>query len=77
MFDTAFTGDDTSIGHRPRERCSVFVDAIAALRSGDDYFKQLGFTTAHELGHPKNSAQNCQDAILPKREAANGGVGDA
>ena len=54
MFDTAFSGDDTSIGHRPREGCSVFVDAIAALRSGDDYFKQLGFTTAHELGHVFN-----------------------
>jgi hypothetical protein len=55
MFDTAFSEDDTSIGHRPREGCSVFVRCYCRVaRSGDDYFKQLGFTTAHELGHVFN-----------------------
>lgn len=46
------------------------LDAITALRSGDDYFKQLGFTAAHELGHVFNFCATWIQILLSEYQQA-------
>ena len=58
VFGMMFDLGNTGVGdwdNVPRQACTVFVDAIKALRDpGLEYEKEMIFTTIHELGHVFN-----------------------
>ncbi|KQP45135.1 hypothetical protein [Pseudorhodoferax sp. Leaf274] len=58
MFDLGFrTKEDPAVEmftKVPRQGCVVFLGAIAAARSGNEYDRQVAFTCVHEVGHVFN-----------------------
>jgi hypothetical protein len=55
MFDGDFEPDSSDWGAAtPREGCAIFLDAIAAKRSGADFDAEVVYTAIHELGHVFN-----------------------
>ena len=53
--DPTFDDPNQPYASVPREGCAIFTSAIRALRgAGDDFLREILFTTIHELGHVFN-----------------------
>jgi len=59
MFDDRIVGEESekpAYAQTPRQGCAVFVDAIANYRltGSEEFFQEIAFIAAHELGHVFN-----------------------